>query len=75
MICPEKIYPTAGNKIKIETLNFGSGIHIGENKNIESMIQRLADEVYDFAGIIDEFIPEGMMASHTKDLLFIKYLS
>ena len=61
---------TAGKRIRIETLWNGTWHRRGGG--LQEMIQTLADEGYNFAGKVDEYMPTGTIAAHTQDYLFIK---
>ena len=69
---------TAGKRIRVESL--WNGQWLAWHKNYEDkrhgdladLIQAMADDGYNFAGKIDEYIPTGTIAAHTEDFLFIK---
>jgi len=44
----------------------------GSKHNLEGLIQYMADEGFNFAGKINEYIPTGSFGMHTEDFLFIK---
>ena len=70
--------PTAGKRISVETLLNGRWVPWYKRPDdtrrggLEEMIQGMADDGYNFAGMVDEFVPTGTVATYTQDFLFIK---
>ena len=60
---------TAGKKIKVYCLHNPGW---GGNPTEEDMIQEMADKGYNFAGLINEYIPTGMYGWPSYNYLFIK---
>ena len=69
---------TAGKRIRVESLWNGKWLWWQNNPeekrhgNLAVLIQAMADDGYNFAGKIDEYVPTGTIAAHTEDFLFIK---
>ena len=60
---------TAGKRIKVYHLHNPG---YGSNPDIQDMIQEMADQGYNFAGLIKEYIPTGSYGWPSYDYLFIK---
>ena len=76
-INPEERH-TAGKRIKVYRLH-NPGYQwkrddgtIARNPTEEDMIQEMADQGYNFAGLIDKYIPTGIYGSPSYNYLFIK---
>ena len=60
---------TAGKRIKVCHLH-NPGYE--GNPDLESLIQQMADQGYNFAGLINKHIPTGTFGWPSYDYLFIK---
>ena len=63
---------TARKRIRVERLWDGRICVDGSKRSLEELIRCMADEGFNFAGKINEYIPTGPFGMHTEDFLFIK---
>ena len=61
-------FATAGKRVRVETVFDGHW----RGGGLETLIQAMADEGFDFLGKIDEYTPTGTIARPLQTYLFAK---